>query len=61
MARRATCILEKAIITEDGRAVIIRTPFESLPDWAKDAVRPRWRHPATCECAECWQERECTR
>jgi hypothetical protein len=54
-------VLVKAVITEDGRAVRVVTPFEELPDWAKSIVRPLWNHPPQCECATCWQEMECRR
>jgi hypothetical protein len=52
-------VLVKAIITEDGRAVQIVTPFKELPDWAKTLVNPLWDHPNQCECIKCWEAFEC--
>jgi hypothetical protein len=51
-------VLSRAVLTEDGRAVFVSTPFADLPDWAKHVVRPRWDHPATCDCGECWRAME---
>lgn len=47
-------VLSRAVMTEDGRTVVVHTPFEQVPNWVKSAVRPRWDHPSDCECADCW-------
>lgn len=51
-------VITKAVKLENGETSLIQTPFENLPDWAKDLVRPRWDHPTGCECGACWEEAE---
>jgi hypothetical protein len=51
-------VLEKIVLTEGGNVEVIRTPFDTLPHWAKKKLNPLYDHPNMCECVDCWHAME---